>query len=118
MSRKLELPNWFSYPKEYQRIQTLNLIDLEPWFILNGDFLINKRKGLQARFPSLDLVPFARRQDNDDVACWEKSGGNLKVFIVHDYSDCGWDNRKIFESFWDWFKKALDDMIDHGQPYR
>lgn len=114
----IQLPDWFSYPGEYERIKDLNLVNLDPWFMLEGELLEHRIKGMQERYPGEDIVPFARRADNDDVACWAKEGGNDKVYLVHDYSDWGWKNRKIFNSFWDWFKQSIEDMIEHEQPYR
>lgn len=118
MLNNTQLPSWFTYPKEYLRVVDLKLVNLEPWFFLQGEQLESRNKGLKDRFPGVELVPFARRGDNDDVACWEKSGGNLKVYILHDFSKWGWDKRKECADFWVWFRKAIDEMIEHDQPYR
>jgi hypothetical protein len=111
-------PNWFKYPKEYSRVVDLKIVNLEPWFFLDGEELESRYRGLKERFPTAELIPFARRADNDDVACWEKSGGNLKVYVVHDFSRWGWEKHKEYEDFWSWYRKAMEDMIEHEQPYR
>lgn len=54
-------------------------------------------------------VPFARRQDNDDLACLEPS--TAAVVIVHDFSSEGSERRESFATFWDWFRAAVEDMI-------
>ena len=90
------------------------LTNLHPWFLLEGEQLVAKRKGLKQRFPQVELIPFARRADNDDVACWAKEVGNEKVCIVHDFSDWGWDRRRVFDTFWEWYRQAVEDMIEHG----
>ena len=118
MISKDNLPEWFTYPDEFHRVKDLNLVNLDPWFFLEGEVLTHRIKGMEERYPGNDIVPFARRSDNDNVVCWAKEGGNEKVFQVHDYSDTGWKNRVAFDSFWDWFKVAVDDMIEHEQPYR
>jgi len=63
------------------------------------------------RYPGNDYIPFAVRQDNDDVACWRASS-NSEVLIVHDYSSPGRELRNSYVSFWDWFRSAIDDMIE------
>jgi hypothetical protein len=56
------------------------------------------------------LVPFAKRDDSDDVACWEK-GSLSKVMIIHDYASSGWEQREILEDFWTWLRKAVEETI-------
>ena len=73
-----ELPDGFSYPAEFLRIVGLGLTQLEPWWILDGDNLRIRHLGLQRRYPSRKLVPFARREDNDDVACWDLDKGRYR----------------------------------------
>lgn len=111
-------PSWFEYPPEYLRVVDLKMDNLEPWFFLDGEQLETRNRGLKERFPAADMVPFARRGDNDDVACWEKTGGNLKVYVVHDFSKVGWEKRKEYADFWAWYRHAIEDMIEHAQPYR
>ena len=109
--KKDELPQRFLYPEEFERIVNQNLIDLTPWHILSGELLKSKYEGLKQRYPNSSLVPFAQRQDNDDVACWKEEDPE-KVFIVHDYASEGWEKRRTFSSFWDWFKSVVDDMSE------
>lgn len=111
-------PDWFKYPEEYLRVIDLKIYNLEPWFFLDGEQLERRNSDLKKRFPNADLVPFARRMDNDDVACWEKRTGNLNVYVVHDFSQWGWDKRKEYPDFWAWYRQAVEDMIEHGLPYR
>lgn len=40
-------------------------------------------------YPGRSLVPFACRQDNDDVACWDLDQGRGRVVIVHDFKSPG-----------------------------
>lgn len=55
-------------------------------------------------------VPFAYRQDNDDVACIDVSKPE-EVVIVHDFASDGAELRKRFDTFWDWFRAAVEDMV-------
>jgi hypothetical protein len=66
-----DLLEGFTYPPEFVRGVELGLIDLEPWHVLEGGQLRERFRGLAERYPARTLVPFACRQDNDDVACWD-----------------------------------------------
>ncbi|MBC7532849.1 MAG: hypothetical protein H7318_14850 [Oligoflexus sp.] len=111
-------PDWFEYPNEHLRVIDLKMTNLDPWFFLEGDQLEERKKSMADRYPRAEIIPFARRGDNDDVACWEKSGGNLKVYVVHDFSSNGWDKRQEFEDYWSWYRGAIQDMIEKERPYR
>jgi len=110
------LPEWFYYPSEFKKMFDLNLTNLAPWSILDDDALKIRINGLKERFPEADLVPFAKRGDRDDIACWEKSGGNKKVFVFEDFDPSSWEDRIVYNSFWDWFKSAVNDMIEYENP--
>ena len=58
-----------------------------------------------------DLVPFARRGDCDDVACFEVGKGE-QVFIVHDFASSGYEQREIYANVWEWLKDVIDVMIE------
>jgi hypothetical protein len=92
-----ELPEGFDYPAEFIRVVELGLTDLEPWWIFDGDQLRRRAIGLRERYPERQLVPFARRQDNDDVACWDLDHGD--VAVVHDLASAGWEQRGRFPDY-------------------
>ena len=71
-------------------------------------------KSLQERYPERKLVPFARRDDNDDIVCFDIDRGG-RVQKIHDFASSGWEQRKDYESFWDWFREAIDEMIEEGE---
>jgi hypothetical protein len=105
-----ELPKNFSYPLEFIEIVNLGLTKLTPWLIPTGELLEDRYSGLRERFPERKLVPFAERQDNDDVACWDVRSG--KVVIVHDFGDPEAPDRAIFDNFFAWFRRAVEDLIE------
>jgi hypothetical protein len=76
----------------------LGLTNLEPWWIITGDLLRDRHVELLRRYPQRALVPFARRQDNDDVACWDVSTG--KVIVIHDFASPGSETRGEFADFY------------------
>ncbi|MCK9876765.1 hypothetical protein MXD59_13415 [Frankia sp. Ag45/Mut15] len=105
-----ELPEGFSYPEDYLRVIELGLTDLEPWWIMDGAILFNIYRGLAERYPDDSFVPFAKREDNDDVACWDLAGRN--IVIVHDYASPGRHRRGEFKDFYAWFRQAVEDLIE------
>ncbi len=105
-----ELPEAFSYPSEFIRVVELGLTNLEPWWILTGDLLRDRFKGIVRRYPERSLVPFARRQDNDDVACWDVSDD--RVVVIHDFASAEKVVCAEFQDFYSWLRQAVDDLIE------
>ena len=107
-----ELPAGFEYPSDFIRFVTMEIIYLEPWFVLTDERLRERHQGLKNRYPNRRLVPLARREDNDDVACWDLSTG--KISIVHDFAAPGWESRgdRGFPDFAAWLHSAIDDMLE------
>jgi hypothetical protein len=101
----------FSYPKSFFTAVKLNLVDLDVWYIMDAKQVALRIEGLRKRYPKRMLIPFARREDNDDVACFE-IGKENKVYVIHDYANEGWEHRKELADFWIWFESAIKDMID------
>lgn len=100
----------FSYPKAFLKTVELNLIDFDIWYIMDEKQVTLRIEGLRKRYPKRMLIPFARREDNDDVACFEIGEGS-KVFVIHDYASEGWEHRKEFSDFWNWLEGTVKDMI-------
>ncbi|PSF05917.1 hypothetical protein C7H09_12405 [Marinobacter fuscus] len=109
LSREL-LPEWFEYPKNLLCLLEDDEIDFGPWQLLHGKWLNVRHAGLKERYPNLDLVPFARRLDDDDVACFDVSENSsiLKVKIIHDFASSGWEEREELESFDIWLQEAKE----------
>lgn len=107
-----DLPPGFTYPEPFVRTVELGLTGLEPWWIIDGRTLRDRHIGLRQRYPTRTLVPFAVRQDRDDVACWEET--NERIVIVHDFAEPGWERRAEFNSFYAWLRQAVEDFIEFG----
>lgn len=101
----------FKYPKGYYDLLELNLINFDFWFFFNEEFLDITTSGLRKRFPERKLVPFAKRGDNDDIACFEVGKGE-KVFIIHDFSSPGWEKRREYDNIWLWLKDAIEELVN------
>ena len=105
-----DLPDGFSYPPEFVRVVEPGLANLEPWWIMTGDPLRDRHAGLARRYPERVLVPFARRQDNDDVACWDVD--RRKLVVIHDFTAAGSEERDEFVDFYGWLRRAVEDLIE------
>ncbi|RZQ63633.1 hypothetical protein EWH70_13390 [Amycolatopsis suaedae] len=108
-----DLPEGFDYPAEFIRLVELDLTKLEPWWVFDGENLRRRYAGLKERYPDRNIVPFARREDNDDVACWDLDAGD--VVVVHDFASPGSEQRERFPDFTSWLRQAFEDFIAHGE---
>ena len=101
-------PLGFVYPQSYIEYVSGNIPDLEPRSFLWPAEMENRPKGLRERYPQRILVPFARRTDNDDIACFDASelSKEPKVLIIHDFASPGWEKRGELNSFEDWLELA------------
>ena len=81
-------------------------------WIQNGPYLCMRdcRKDTQAE----SWIPFAKRGDCDDTACFEIGKGN-KVQLIHDFAAEGWEQRKEFNDFWEWVEYAVKCMIEYNK---
>ena len=104
----------YDYPEGYKKLKDLNLIDFEYWYFIPEYQLKNRFIGMSQRYPSRKYIPFARRDDCDDIACFEYGKGNT-VFIIHDYASDGFEERKSYSNIWEWFKDAIDELINENQ---
>jgi len=96
-------------PEGLARMVKQNLTDLTPWHVLPRDLAIKRLRSMRQRY-SRKYVPFAYRQDNDDVACIDAAKPE-QIVIVRDFASEGTELRKRFDSFWDWFRAAVEDMV-------
>jgi hypothetical protein len=106
-----ELPDGFEYPEEFLRIVERGLLYFEPWWVIEGDQLRVRAQGMAERYPDRRLVPFARREDSDDVACFEQGKGQ-RVQLVHDFASPGYEQRGELDSVGDWLRLALETMLE------
>lgn len=104
----------FKYPDSFLKAMELNLLDFDLWYIMDEKRVIDRLKGLKERYPDRKLMPFARRDDNDDIACFELDKGE-KVQIIHDFASAGYEQRKEYNDFWDWLEEAIKEMIEYNR---
>jgi len=108
---KIEMPEWAELPPLYLKLTQAGETEFLPWYLMEKERAIFRRDGLKSRYRNRELFPFARRDDNDDVACWEE-GKAGQVTIIHDFASPGWEQRETFENFEEWYKFALSEQDD------
>lgn len=104
-------PNNFVYPQAIAKLLELNLTNFDVWYFMDLESVKIRLAGLQKRYPDRQLVPFARRGDCDDIACFEVDKGD-RVFVIHDYASKGYEQREIYENVWEWLKEVVNIMIE------
>lgn len=104
----------FTYPAGLEKVTSLDIVDLDIWFFMDATFASSYCAHMALRYPSRQLVPFAKRADCDDVACFE-IGKPGKVEIIHDFADPGWEQRTEYPDFWSWFSDAVNLLIERSR---
>lgn len=102
----------FKYPDAYYKIIELNLTNFDYWYFIPDTNLEIRAIGMKERYPNRKLIPFARRGDNDDVACFEIGKGET-VQIIHDFASSGYEQREEYANIWLWLKEALNVLIEN-----
>ena len=89
----------------------LNLTNFDVWYFMDKESVRIRLAGLQKRYPERNLIPFARRGDCDDIACFEVGKGE-QVYVTHDFASSGYEQRKIYENVWKWLEDVVETMIE------
>lgn len=85
----------FDYINKVKKLYFKEQIDLGVWYFMSDESMYDRFKELQKRYPRRTLYPFAKRDDNDDIACFENIGTET-VHIIHDFASEGWEQKKTF----------------------
>lgn len=109
-----ELPDGFAYPGALRRLVERQLTRLEPWWVFDASVARTLMQGLRGRFPDHPLVPFAKREDNDDIACFDHANPGT-VIVFHDFASDAWERRRIWPDFYGWLRQAVEDLIEFDQ---
>jgi len=100
----------FNYPDALERLVALKLINFDLWYLMSKEQSMVILRQMKMNCNRKDLIPFARRGDNEDVACFE-IGNNEKVVVLRNCEHLGYRPRQVFDSVWDWFRDAIEIMI-------
>lgn len=93
---------------------------LQPWYLLPAQevFSVSERWPRPAKCS--EIYAFARRQDGDDLACFEvhQESGEPSVLLIHGWTPEGYEVVGRFDSIWEWLRSVIDDIrewssVDH-----
>src|SRR5437870_953774 len=108
----------FRLPPAYFHVQELGLTNLKPWYFIESSAIRANYSQINERFAERHVLPFARRGDCDDVACFvleEDARSRSEVVVIHDYAAKGMEVVNRMPNFWDWFRSAVEDMIQWSE---
>jgi hypothetical protein len=129
-----QIPNFdFVLPKGYRWLIDRKLVGfdenspLRPWHYLSSRWAFDLSKlwpngpedDLSERWPKepMRLFAFAKRQDNDDLACFEVVGNQTnRVVLVHGWTSRGYCILQTYDTFWEWLKAVVDDVEEWVDP--
>jgi len=112
-----------SMPAGYQWLIDRGLVgfepftQLQPWHYLPSD----QRFWATEQWPGASAKPlyvFARRQDNDDLACVAFDENSIPDGVVHieGWTASGFDVVEEFPDFWSWVQQVILDISEWVEP--
>jgi len=106
----------FAYPDSYKSFVKGELPVLDPWEYLWETNANPRYLGLKLHYPHRKLVPFACRGHTDDIACFDASEltNEPKVYVIHDFTPPGWEERGMLNNFNEWLDMAKREAQEWG----
>lgn len=111
------IPNFpFDPPVGYRWIIERGLAGFEPFSSLQPWYLATDAESFSPseKWPqgpcNGKLFVFAKRQDNDDLACFRQSANGIDVVTIHGWTDDSYQVTGTFPTIWDWLKSAIDEI--------
>jgi hypothetical protein len=113
------MENLPSFPVGYRWLIQRGLVgfdaftQLQPWYFIS----LEQCFWATERWPGVidaRLFVFARRQDNDDLACFsvDERGVANQVFLIQGWTNSGFEIIREFPDFWTWLKGVIDDISE------
>lgn len=86
---------------------------LQPWYFLPQEQVFSVRDRWPKATEDVNLVAFARRQDCDDIACFDATEGDVtiaRVVVVHGWTPEGYAIAAKYETIWAWLGDVVADI--------
>ena len=89
---------------------------IAPWEMLEEAEIEAQTVRLHVRWPGRNLIAFARRTDNDSVACFDKGpdGTGKAILVVADLDGADGATERHYPGFGAWFDTALSDAREYA----
>lgn len=89
-----------------------NFGPLQPWFYLPEKHSFWLEERWRQEEINEHSFAFAKRQDNDELACmvFNSQGDFLRIDLIVGWIGDGYELKGRFNSFWDWMKHVVDDI--------
>ena len=113
----------FQYPQSFLNVIDEDyLIDLEPWWFLCEFEGYSQQwfDEIKKQYPERNLIPFAKKSDSDDVACFDghSISGDPNVYYVHAFASPGWADHGAVANFSAWFAAAENESAVYKSGQR
>ena len=109
----------FDVPVGYSWLIDRNLVGftpesgLQPWYFVPEGQVIDLSRKWPSGPSGTRLVVFARRQDCDDLACFEVTDQRAtRIVLVHGWTEAGYSILQKSDDFWEWLKSVVDDIAE------
>jgi hypothetical protein len=110
----------FEVPKGYIWLLDRDLVDfqphsqLQPWYYLDNNSVFSAtQKWPKTEYSGGELIAFAKRQDCDDMACFDVWQNDVKaIVVIHGWTAHGFEVIARYDDFWNWLKSVIDDMAE------
>jgi len=102
---KVSQCNSYDWILNEKLISTMGDSPISPWYHVNDEEI----KWLNDK--NLNLLLFARRQDCDDIACFEILNDRINsIYVVEGWQGNGYEVINIYDNIWSWLKSVIDDL--------
>lgn len=106
-----EVPPMYRWLIEKESVAFVESGPLEPWHFLDSSAVFEIAKKWPRGLFQKRLVAFARRQDCDDIACFEIRGSRaVSVVLIHGWTPEGYSVDAEYPTFREWLKAVVDDI--------
>ncbi len=115
-SKDINFPQGYFWLNDRGIIGHKEFSQLQPWFYLDecDCFFVNVK---WKNITNDNLFAFARRQDNDELACFklDATGSVISVIIINGWSSDGFDLIQEYPDFWAWVHQVIDDVKEWSE---
>ena len=121
------LPPGFKFPKAYlDYVSQDEVPDMEPWYLmclLTDTIYTGYYDGwldiVKKQYPDRQLVPFAKWDLDDDIACFELSEDPElpSIHFIHSFTKPGYEERGSCATFEEWLEVALGEAAAYHADF-